>query len=132
MAHNSDDGDKGPASMGVTGDKGLATQFKPGQSGNPKGRPVGSKDRITEKFLDALLKDFKEHGVQAIASMRFNNPADYIKVVAKLVPTEAKVEVIKKRESSELTDRELESIATGSGTGATEQTGSAKASDSVH
>ena len=42
-----------------------ATQFKPGQSGNPKGRPKGARNRLGTQFLEALEADFKQHGSQA-------------------------------------------------------------------
>ena len=33
--------------------------FKPGQSGNPKGRPKGARNRLGTQFLEALEADFK-------------------------------------------------------------------------
>ena len=32
--------------------------FKPGQSGNPKGRPKGARNRLGTQFLEALEADF--------------------------------------------------------------------------
>ena len=42
-----------------------ATQFKPGQSGNPKGRPKGARNRLGTQFLEALEADFNKFGTQA-------------------------------------------------------------------
>jgi len=69
------------------------TWFKPGQSGNPKGRPEGSKNKINEDFLSALAADFEQHGAGAIKEMREKDPGGYVRVVAQLVPTEAKMTV---------------------------------------
>ena len=44
--------------------------FKPGQSGNPKGRPKGARNRLGTQFLEALEADFNKFGSQAIALVR--------------------------------------------------------------
>ncbi len=62
--------------------------FKPGQSGNPAGRPKGSRNVLTENFITALTKDFAEHGVAAIKRAREDDPAAYLRVVASLAPKE--------------------------------------------
>jgi Family of unknown function (DUF5681) len=67
--------------------------FKPGQSGNPKGRPKGARNRLGTQFLEALEADFKKHGAQAIALVRERKPEVYMRVVADLLPKEANINV---------------------------------------
>jgi hypothetical protein len=82
--------------------------WQPGQSGNPAGRLRGSRNKLSEEVICALLRDFREHGQKAIAKVRQTQPAAYLKVLALLVPREHKVEhsnVIKS-----LSDQELEAM----------------------
>jgi Family of unknown function (DUF5681) len=60
------------------------TRFKPGQSGNPAGRPKGSRNKVSEKLLEALASDFDAHGQDVIEKVRAERPADYLKIVASL------------------------------------------------
>lgn len=96
-----------------TGQKQAETQFKAGQSGNPAGRPKGSRNKLGESFLEKLHEDFQEHGVDAIKACRVASPETYVRVIAGLLPKEFKAEV-SHRLASELTDDILASIATGS------------------
>lgn len=69
-----------------------ATQFKPGQAPlNPGGKPVGARNRLQGKFLNALADDFDQHGVKAIRDMRENDPSGYVKAIASLMPKEIEV-----------------------------------------
>jgi hypothetical protein len=67
--------------------------FKPGQSGNPKGRPKGARNRLGTQFLEALEADFNQFGAQAIAQVREKKPEVYMRVVADLLPKEANINV---------------------------------------
>src|ERR1700753_1687473 len=58
--------------------------WKPGQSGNPAGRPKGSRNKLGEAFLTELHADFCEHGKEAIARVRDEAPALYVTAVASL------------------------------------------------
>jgi hypothetical protein len=62
-------------------------QFKPGQSGNPGGRAVNARNRITAKFLNDLADDYEEHGVDVIRQVREDKPERYLMIVASLLPT---------------------------------------------
>jgi hypothetical protein len=60
--------------------------FVKGQSGNPAGKPLGSKHKISEKFISALTADFEQHGEAVIERVRAEKPENYLKIVADLVP----------------------------------------------
>lgn len=79
------------------------TRFKPGQSGNPAGKPKGSRHALGEAFVKALHDDFAAHGVSVIEAVRREKPDQYMKVVASLLPKEFKIET-----TSDLTDEQLD------------------------
>lgn len=104
------------------------TSFKPGQSGNPGGKPAGARNRLTAHFLNDLAKHYEAHGADAIDRLCQDDPAGYVKVIAALLPKEVEI----KRPLEEINDadlltavRALESyLATGTvaqGTGETRQ-----------
>jgi hypothetical protein len=80
--------------------KGLAPPWKPGQSGNPKGRPVSSKHKITETMRAIIAADVTEHAAEALAQLRREDIAAYFAVVLKFVPAE----LIMKLEQGKLLD----------------------------
>jgi hypothetical protein len=82
--------------------------WQPGQSGNPAGRLRGSRNKLSEEVICALLRDFREHGQKAIAKVRRDQPGVYLKVLALLIPREHKVEHSNPLKS--LTDEELEDM----------------------
>lgn len=71
-----------------TGPKEKSWLFKPGQSGNPAGRPKGSRSKLSESFLSAMCQDFEKHGQTVIDTVRADKPADYLKIIAAIVPKE--------------------------------------------
>ena len=65
-----------------------SSQWRSGQSGNPKGRPRSARNKLSEKFIGALCDDFVEHGIKAIETVRETRPDVYLKVIAQLIPAE--------------------------------------------
>ena len=73
--------------------------------GNPAGRLRGSRNRLSEAVICALLRDFDKHGEKAIARVREENPAMYLKVFAMVLPRQHKVEHT--NPTSSLSDEQL-------------------------
>ena len=63
------------------------TQFKPGNPGGP-GRPLGSKNRLSEYFLHELADHFETHGREAIERVFEDRPSEYLRIIASLITKE--------------------------------------------
>ena len=61
------------------------TRFQPGNPGGP-GRPLGSKNKLSESFLQALAEDFEKHGKDAIRRVCKSSPGEYLRIIAGMVP----------------------------------------------
>jgi hypothetical protein len=82
--------------------------FRPGQSGNPSGKPLLARNRLSARFLGELANDFDQHGRVAIAACREQSPARYLAIIASLLPKELKLE--RDPALSEYSDEELRAM----------------------
>lgn len=73
------------------------------KEGNP-GRPKGSRNKLGEAFLEALHDDFKAHGIAAVQKVRDEQPAQYLKVIASILPKEMSFSF---NDHDEMTDEQL-------------------------
>jgi hypothetical protein len=64
----------------------LAPAWQPGQSGNPAGRPKGSRHRFSEKFVGDFLKDWEQHGAAVIEEVRKAKPDVYLRTATAILP----------------------------------------------
>lgn len=55
---------------------------------NPAGRPKGARHKLGTAFLEKMLDDFTQHGVEVIETVRTKKPDQYLKVVASILPKE--------------------------------------------
>ena len=68
------------------------TQFKVGNPGGP-GRPLGSKNRLSEYFLHELAYHFEKHRKEAIERVFNDRLGEYLRIIASLVPKELALEI---------------------------------------
>ncbi len=88
-----------------TGSKQADTRFKPGQSGNPTGKPKGSKHKLTENWWADLHSAWEAHGRIALDVVAATDPGKFITVVASVMPKEMNVNTT----ITDMTDEQLES-----------------------
>jgi hypothetical protein len=81
--------------------------FRPGQSGNPRGRPRGSRNKLGEEFLAELYNAYLANGRAAIERVVEEDPAAFLRIVASLIPKEEKVET---NPLAGLTEAELQAL----------------------
>jgi hypothetical protein len=85
--------------------QGKAPPFKPGQSGNPKGRPKGAKNKLTEAFWCDFAEAWQEHGATALQKVATEDPGKFITVAASVMPKDVNVNTT----ITDMTDEQLES-----------------------
>jgi hypothetical protein len=86
------------------------TPWKPGQCGNPNGRPMGSRQRITDKFINDLADHYEREGHKAIERVLEENPVAYLQIVCRLLPKDVSLTVTQDPSNS-LPPEQLKRIA---------------------
>jgi hypothetical protein len=79
----------------------IGRPFVAGQCANPAGRPKGSRHKLGEAFIQAMLNDFEEHGSKVVEAVRTEQPAQYLKVVASILPKELNIRTTATEEMSD-------------------------------
>jgi hypothetical protein len=59
--------------------------FPKGVSGNPAGRPIGARSRLSQDFLIDLHHAWSEHGADALARCAKEEPGRFCQIVAGLM-----------------------------------------------
>lgn len=97
----------------------IRTKIKPGEVRNPKGRPKGSRNRISEAFLKDFYEDWNKHGRIAIKKARKADPVAYVRIAAGLLPKDFNINMSSEAELEKVLekfdDEQLEAIFTAIG-----------------
>src|SRR5215813_8431481 len=67
--------------------------WQPGQSGNPNGRPVGSRTAFSAGFLKDLAEVWSEEGRETMVKTARTNPAVFFATCARLIGPEVKLTI---------------------------------------
>ena len=67
--------------------------FPPGMSGNPNGRPVGSRTAFSAAFLRDLAETWAEHGKDTMLHTAKLNPEVFFATCARLIPKDVQLTV---------------------------------------
>ncbi len=87
--------------------------FKKGQVTNRKGRKKGAVNKLTATFKEALRIAFDGIGGPAhLMEWARDNPTEFYKIMARLIPVEVSGSISHTMEASELSDDRLAHIAT--------------------
>jgi hypothetical protein len=58
------------------------------------GRPAGARDKLSKKFLNDLLAQYEEGGADCIRIFRLEQPIEFVKMLASILPKELVIEDI--------------------------------------
>jgi hypothetical protein len=84
--------------------------YKPGQSGNPKGRPQGSRNKLNEQFIRDLCKAWETYGQSALMTAAMTTPTEFCNMIARLMPRDVDVTVTHMK-ADRMSDDQLMEIA---------------------
>ena len=70
-----------------------ATQWKPGVSGNPAGKPIGTRHAFSQGFIRDFALVWQEEGLEAVRKVARKSPESFVAIAAKVCPADVRVSI---------------------------------------
>jgi len=70
-----------------------ATQWKPGVSGNPAGKPPGTRHAFSQGFIRDFALVWQEEGLEAVRKVARKSPESFVAIAAKVCPNDVRVSI---------------------------------------
>jgi hypothetical protein len=67
--------------------------WKPGESGNKLGRPIGTRNKFSESFVSDVAATWTKHGGDILEKMATDEPARFAELCGRLIPRDVQLTV---------------------------------------
>ena len=67
--------------------------WKPGQSGNPAGKPPGTRHAFSQGFIRDFALVWQEEGLEAVRKVARKSPESFVAIAAKVCPADVRVSI---------------------------------------
>jgi hypothetical protein len=85
-------------------------RWKKGQSGNPRGRKVGSRNKLRDEFFIHLSNAWTKYGEAALMTCAMTTPTEFCRMVAHLMPRDVEIAVTQSIKLERMPTSELRAI----------------------
>jgi Family of unknown function (DUF5681) len=83
------------------------SHWKPGQTGNPLGRPKGTRNQFSAAFIGDMQASWAQHGANVLEIVARKDPSRYLGIASSLIPKDVALS-IEARQVGGLDPRDLE------------------------
>ena len=71
----------------------IGKPWRPGESGNPSGRPIGARGRFSEQMISDIARSWSTHGPAALEKMAKTDNTRYVEICSRLIPRDVALTV---------------------------------------